>query len=51
MKINTDAQKREAAHNSKPTEGPLSKENFDRFNNNMRQAHAGLGTRVASKFD
>ena len=50
MKINTDATKREQAHNSRPTEGPLSKDNYDRFNNAMRGSVGIVGVRRVSKF-
>ena len=51
MKINHDPQKREQANSSKPNEGPLSKENFNRFNNNMRSSKDKLGIRRAIKYD
>ena len=49
MRINSDAQKREAANSTKPSEGPLSKANFDRFYQAMKATHGAMGMRKASK--
>jgi hypothetical protein len=51
MRINSDAQKREAANSTKPTDGPLSKANFDRFYQAMKATHGAMGMRKASKLD
>lgn len=51
MRINTDVQKREQAHNARPNEGPLSKTNYERFYENLKGAHQNVGPRRAVRFD
>lgn len=51
MKINQDAQKREQAANTKPKDGPLSKENFDRFAEAVRVTQHGLGARNIARIN
>jgi hypothetical protein len=50
MKMNSDVSKREKeAEKNNQSDGPLSKENFDRFNNAIRETQARLGARNIAK--
>jgi hypothetical protein len=51
MKINSDASKREKEANKPPSEGPLSKANYDRFADSIKETQARLGARNIAKIN